>query len=334
MNYKKNIVLSFCFLFFMQIFTAEKKVIYVLNYPRPAKDLSAGVWGKIGKLIEPHGYILKSVRLAHQIKEDCYRAIFENTSHYDKPYLKAGLKEKAVLFLWEPIVVRPHEYTQDFHNLFYKIYTFCDDLVDNEKYFKFHYPMDDLKVAESEVPFEEKKLCAMINADKDSSHSHSLYAERRKVICFFERYHCKDFDLYGYKWGKRGYRNYRGAVDSKIECLKKYRFCFAYENSLGISGYITEKIFDAMFAGVVPIYLGADNVTDYIPKKCFIDRRDFESDEQLYQFIKNMSQEEHECYLKNIRDYLESGQRQLFSWDDLMKKLLEAIEPGYDFRFC
>lgn len=41
----------------------------------------------------------------------------------------------------------------------------------------------------------------------------------------------------------------------------------------GEKGYITEKIFDCFFPGVIPIYWGAENVTDYIPQDTFIDRR-------------------------------------------------------------
>ncbi|WP_226896450.1 glycosyltransferase family 10 domain-containing protein [Poseidonibacter ostreae] len=58
-------------------------------------------------------------------------------------------------------------------------------------------------------------------------------------------------------------------------------------------GYITEKIFDSFFAGCVPVYLGADNITEHIPKECFIDKREFDTYEKLYKYLKNMSDEEY-----------------------------------------
>jgi hypothetical protein len=58
--------------------------------------------------------------------------------------------------------------------------------------------------------------------------------------------------------------------------LEKYKFSICYENARDTPGYITEKIFDCFFAGCVPIYWGANNITDHIPKECFIDKRDFE----------------------------------------------------------
>ena len=41
--------------------------------------------------------------------------------------------------------------------------------------------------------------------------------------------------------------------------------------------FITEKIFHAIIAGCVPIYLGAPNICKFIPKKTFVDLRDFEN---------------------------------------------------------
>ena len=40
--------------------------------------------------------------------------------------------------------------------------------------------------------------------------------------------------------------------------------------------------FDAFVAGNIPIYWGADDIEDYIPKNCFIDRRNFSNHEKLY----------------------------------------------------
>ena len=85
-----------------------------------------------------------------------------------------------------------------------------------------------------------------------------------------------------------------------------------------------------MVAGCVPIYWGANNIEDYIPKNCFIDRRDFSSNEQLYAFIKNMKKEEYESYLENIQNFLESEKAQLFSVDTFIKTVFTAFGLEYD----
>lgn len=44
--------------------------------------------------------------------------------------------------------------------------------------------------------------------------------------------------------------------DNKIEYLKQFRFNICPENSLG-DGYITEKVFESIASGCIPIYWGA-----------------------------------------------------------------------------
>lgn len=46
--------------------------------------------------------------------------------------------------------------------------------------------------------------------------------------------------------------------DDKIRFLRNYRFNICPENS-NVYGYVTEKVFDAILAGCIPIYWGSDN---------------------------------------------------------------------------
>ena len=46
--------------------------------------------------------------------------------------------------------------------------------------------------------------------------------------------------------------------DNKLEYLKHYRFNITPENT-NYKGYVTEKLFEAIYAGCVPIYNGGDN---------------------------------------------------------------------------
>lgn len=58
--------------------------------------------------------------------------------------------------------------------------------------------------------------------------------------------------------------------DSKIEALRRYPFTLAFENAIG-TDYVTEKIFEPMWAGSIPVYLGAPNVADFVPPDSYID---------------------------------------------------------------
>jgi hypothetical protein len=87
--------------------------------------------------------------------------------------------------------------------------------------------------------------------------------------------------------------------------LHDYRFCIAYENSAE-RDYVSEKIFDCFFSGCVPIYLGAPNVQDFIPKAAFIDKRDFATYDELYRHLSRMSETEYNGYLAAIAAFLKS----------------------------
>lgn len=113
-------------------------------------------------------------------------------------------------------------------------------------------------------------------------------------------------------------------VIQKLSILKKYRFCICFENS-ATKGYITEKIFSCFAGGCVPIYWGAPNIEEYIPKECYIDYRDFKNNEEMYTFIKNMDAETYKNYIDNIRIFLKSDKAYLFSSKHFSEIIHDAV---------
>lgn len=61
-----------------------------------------------------------------------------------------------------------------------------------------------------------------------------------------------------------------GGGASKQRAVGRYPFCLAFENSIS-PDYVTEKIFDALRAGSIPVYLGAPNVGEFVPPGSYID---------------------------------------------------------------
>ncbi|KAL7156816.1 hypothetical protein ABFS83_02G034600 [Erythranthe nasuta] len=59
------------------------------------------------------------------------------------------------------------------------------------------------------------------------------------------------------------HRNHDGRVD-KVETLKRYKFSLAFENS-NEEDYVTEKFFQSLVAGTVPVVIGAPNIMDFAP---------------------------------------------------------------------
>ncbi len=75
-------------------------------------------------------------------------------------------------------------------------------------------------------------------------------------------------------WNRGLRRNCRGVIESKGEVLARRRFNIVAENTFW-DGYVSEKIFDALQFGCIPVYFGAPNVKEYVPPNLFIDGRAF-----------------------------------------------------------
>jgi alpha(1,3/1,4) fucosyltransferase len=264
---------------------------------------------------------LVDLRNNNVIKKIIYNNLF---MFKEEKYLSSYYPAELILILWEPPTVLPQQYSKYIHKYFKKILTWDDDLVDNIKYFKFYYPSYKQMIKKI-VPYKEKKFCCMIVANKESKYFNEIYSERKKAIQFFDNQKKGSFDLYGWNWEKNGYKNYKGQIPSKINVLKNYKFSICFENTKNIKGYVTEKIFDCFHAGVVPIYFGAPNIADYIPTDCFIDFRKFKNYNDLYFFMKNLSQVEYDIYIKNIRKFLNSEKSKLFSKESFEKNLLKVV---------
>jgi hypothetical protein len=106
--------------------------------------------------------------------------------------------------------------------------------------------------------------------------------------------------------------------------MDKYRFALAYENTVD-RGWITSHIFDVMRSGGVPVYLGAPDITDWVPSDCFFRRQEFTSDRDLGDYLKDAGESEYGRYQEAIRDYLGSARFRAFSAGDLAERFADAF---------
>ena len=255
-----------------------------------------------------------------------------------KECLDYGLKDRMALFLWEGKSVKPYNYTKQLYDKFSTIFTWNDDLVDNKKFFKFYLPIPNHTPIAITVPFSQKKLLTNISFNKYSPYKNELYSTRRKSISYFNNKHSADFDLYGLRWNRpitrlqkifpflvKKYSTFRGHAKNKIDILSRYKFNICYENLSGANGYITDKIFDCFNAGTVPIYWGAENITDYVDKNAFIDRREFKSDKELFNFLNNIDEKEYNKYLSAIEKYLTSDNYKLFLPENFADTIIKTL---------
>jgi len=74
----------------------------------------------------------------------------------------------------------------------------------------------------------------------------------------------------------------------KLDVVSRYLFTFAMEND-DVVDWVTEKVFQALLVGTVPIYLGAPNVDHLLPcTNCIIKVADFASPAALAQHLNHL----------------------------------------------
>jgi len=260
--------------------------------------------------------------------------------YYDQIKNFKGIK---ILVLFEAPVIIPQNWDKARHKLFNFVLTWNDDWVDNQKYFKFYWTQHNDAKKIKHPDFKARKLITLINANRTAVHKYELYTERRNAIDYLCKNYPNDFDLYGRGWSTQNklsilmginhilhlnlkyFRNllqhyptpicYRGQIEDKLEKLAQYRFAICYENMNHINGYITEKIWDCFKVGTIPIYLGAENVTDFIPSNCFIDKRKFKDYASLIRYVESINEPKFKQYQSNIFNFMKTQKAQV--WFDL-----------------
>ena len=252
-----------------------------------------------------------------------------------KAIVKSGKADKMVYCTAEPPSV--HRYNSPIgysllKHIFPFILTWNDDWTDEKSVFKRNTPYWFVDQRVGSLAYSQKKLLTCIAGNKYSDYPGELYSERKKAICFFEEYYPKEFDLYGTGWNKEEHPCYRGRIDDKSGCYHKYRFALCYENIEGLKGYITEKLLDCLVSGIVPVYAGSTDVSEYVPEECFIRLRDFDDYYELYDYISVMDEETYNSFLESADAFLKSAKSDYFSGSRYARYILDAVshdKTGY-----
>ena len=222
---------------------------------------------------------------------------------------------------------------------FRNVFTYNKSLTGNsDKFQQLYYPAPYNEVQE---PFWSNNLrydkFVMINGNHrpKKGYKKELYSERLRALRILAK--SNSIDLYGRGWNKLVSSNslwtdfwmsisairkvYLGECDVKLDVLSKYTFCVCFEN-FRLEGYITEKIFDCFYAGCLPLYWGATDVNNFIPKECYINVDDFNSLNEAIIFAQQLSpvsrknmklagkifiDEYHKNYTDSIISIVESG---------------------------
>ena len=260
------------------------------------------------------------------------------------PLVENGIA-KNYLILYETSLTVPANGNADYLNSFDKIFTWDLDLLFGRGYNSNFCKVAKEKLIEIRIPnpsqlnrhvpsFISRTISfCLIGSNRHANvvDERELYSERVRAIKWFESNALAEFKLYGHGWkmpekrysriGKIQYRlqkikpfilrtpifpSYLGAIGKKSDVLTMAKFCICFENARDIRGYLTEKIFDCLFSGCIPIYWGEPNIGDWIPEECFIDFRKFKSYKDLYDYTSTMSESLFTRYQDAGQEFLRS----------------------------
>ncbi|MGH9685848.1 MAG: glycosyltransferase family 10 domain-containing protein [Candidatus Acidiferrales bacterium] len=295
-------------------------------------------------------------------------------NHYRAIARRPGVLASAFFEFESPVITPDqYEEIPELQKYFKRIFTFTDAQALapflraplQSELFHLPYPHDG--VNEELWSRRDRKFLIMMNHNKlPAVYWHELYTERMRAVQYFARWN--EIDLYGLGWDGPSYqmgwarmpgslqkvrrelqkqwqrlapvplletarRVYRGSSISKLDTISQYKFMFCFENVV-LKGWVTEKIFDCLVTGTIPIYWGATDVDTFVPPDCFIDMRQFESYDELRRFLKSLDEKSIEEYREKGRAYLCSPQFQPFTkqaFVDIMARLVEE-DAGVQLR--
>jgi hypothetical protein len=217
--------------------------------------------------------------------------------NYDKTRGKLPNKFN-ILILWEPESVMPWQYKKSVLNKFDLIIPMSPWRAKNLGITNWVFHPSKIEFISINENLRNKNV-VMINAAKFSASNQSLYGIRRKIS---KKLHSMNigYELYGQNWHMKkskelreriwairkelsafnlpnlceafseityNYPEFLGPVDDKLSKLSEYRYTLVIENDLD---WITEKLFDALSARCVPIYIGPDLSRFKQLRKCVI----------------------------------------------------------------
>ena len=223
---------------------------------------------------------------------------------------------KKVLFSIEsPNMAHKEQWSLDLFALFDVVFTYWNDLCDipNAWYQPFPYRLNVHNhshmqhLHHRQLSIGDRSVCIVL-MNRHGAETYTACGKPLKCLDYLREEYVAEFakedmiTCYGARWGNH-YRKKYAVVNRLLDCnttteiMKDYTFTLIIENC-NAEGYVSEKIYDAMVAGSIPIYFGND--IGHIPKGMYIDAKMFDSPKSLVRHVKNMSDQDISRYLNCI----------------------------------
>jgi hypothetical protein len=301
--------------------------------------------------LERSGYHVKTSRPLHSY--DAHYEIHINNIGSTK----LTTNNKRILILWESEVIYPKNSYENVKKSSYD-YIFSWHIGDKWKGKTEHFNLPFPKYNINNNSLERNSKAVMVCGNKFANkyYRNELYSKRLEIINWFEANAPERLDLFGAGWDvmvrfnfsghgllqkiinrtvkklplkKIPYKIYKGYASNKIDVISKYKFNICYENIFTNDGYLTEKIFDSIYAKCFPIYCGGSYIESVIPNNLYINLPFGTAPSTILEIMDSMSEYEYNSYLANAEDYLMSDSFQKFSPEYFAKKISNSILELY-----
>lgn len=187
-------------------------------------------------------------------------------------------------------------------NYFFCDYAFSFEDTNEKNFFLPHFTeyeyffdfKDQIKNEEIEAyrNTKKEKFCnfmASNNKAKERINFVKELVKRKKVDCLGPvLYNMEARDTVGKQDQSGKYIDWR---KEKLEIIKEYKFTMSFENEQAYN-YVTEKIYQPLLVGSIPIYWGAPNVDTLFNPKCFVNVNNFNSYEEAIDEIMRIDDDE------------------------------------------
>jgi hypothetical protein len=232
------------------------------------------------------------------------------------------------------------------------IFTYDKNAVDYEKYFYLPPRACYRNRIREGLPFELRRIACLVGTNRKMKYRSGLMALRKgwkfslkewidyvtcpgQLITYRSRVGkacarrpAGEFDLYGEGWELLPETRsiFHGVPTvSTLNYIGKYRYYFAFENHGGQCSLVSERIWDALWADTVPVYIGNTKIDQIVPRECFVDAREFGSAEEMLNFLSQTPRNEWEKYRAAGREFIASDAADRFAPESVAREFLDQI---------
>lgn len=134
--------------------------------------------------------------------------------------------------------------------------------------------------------YNKTKFCAFMYSNCDKFSYNNINNREKFFLLMNQRKRVDSLGKCNHNVKENPTRHTGNWLDAAVETYKSYKFVIAFENTVGLDGYVTEKLVLPLLAGCIPIYYG-DNTTakEHFNPDCFISVSDFRNFEDCIDYV-------------------------------------------------